>query len=166
MGSRTTVDFVGATSVSVLTEGSDSYRCTMTVTVANFPALCVPSQPGGNVEKEIKHLRRGAKAWFDLRVMVNWIENSWKPNATFKGHKMAEVVDALACTGTLVLFVPGGCTGAAQPLDVDVMAPLKQHICKCYSNRPSGKPRKITPVEHDLKKTVSKVFHKAGPFVR
>ncbi|KAG4233283.1 hypothetical protein PC116_g18496 [Phytophthora cactorum] len=42
MGSRTTVDFVGATSVSVLTEGSDSYRCTMTVTVANFPALCVP----------------------------------------------------------------------------------------------------------------------------
>ncbi|KAG2894859.1 hypothetical protein JG687_00008037 [Phytophthora cactorum] len=154
-------------------------------------------QPGGNVEKEISTYGEvsvatfsvQAKAWFDLRVMVNWIENSWKPNATvhsilildsLKVHKMAEVVDALACTGTLVLFVPGGCTGAAQPLDVDVMAPLKQHICKCYSNRPSGKPRKITPVErrYDMsnrviaamemifKKTVSKVFHKAGPFVR
>ncbi|KAG3101257.1 hypothetical protein PI124_g14572 [Phytophthora idaei] len=121
--------------------------------------------------------------------MVDWIENSWQPNATvpsilildsLKVHKMAEVVDALACTGTSVLSVPAGCTGAAQPLDVGVTAPLKQHIPKCYSNRTSGRPRKITPVErrYDMsnraiaavemisKKTVSKASHKAGPFVR
>ncbi|EGZ09752.1 hypothetical protein PHYSODRAFT_367588, partial [Phytophthora sojae] len=150
MASRTTVGVVGATRVSTLTEGSDSYRCTMAVTVAadgrKFPPHFVfQGQPGGDVEREVRSYCEEevatfsvqAKAWFDLRVMLDWIENAWKPIVTepsllildsLKVHKMAEVLDALACTGTAVQFVPGGCTGVVQPLDVGVMAPLKQHI--------------------------------------
>ncbi|EGZ19215.1 hypothetical protein PHYSODRAFT_492561 [Phytophthora sojae] len=121
--------------------------------------------------------------------MLDWIENAWKPIVTepsllildsLKVHKMAEVLDALACTGTAVQFVPGGCTGVAQPLDVGVMAPLKQPIRKCYSNRPAVRPRKITPGERRYgmycraisgweritEDTVRNAFHKAGPFVQ
>ncbi|EGZ11348.1 hypothetical protein PHYSODRAFT_401080, partial [Phytophthora sojae] len=76
-------------------------------------------------------------AWFDERVMLEWIEKCWnyivvEPSVlildSLSVHKKEEIADALACTGTSVLYVPGGCTGVAQPLDVGVMGPVKQHI--------------------------------------
>ncbi|KAE9076397.1 hypothetical protein PF010_g23914 [Phytophthora fragariae] len=41
---------------------------------------------------------------------------------------MESVQGALGDIGTSVHFVPPGCTGVAQPLDVGVMSPLKKHM--------------------------------------
>ncbi|GMF37324.1 unnamed protein product [Phytophthora fragariaefolia] len=94
-------------------------------------------------------------------------------------HMMAEIADALACTGTSVLYVPGGCTGVAQPLDVGVMSPVKQHIRCLNSSRSVGRPKQVTPAyrrreifERAMEglrfisaDTVKNSFHKAGPFM-
>lgn len=90
MCSKTTVDFVGATSVPTLTEGSENYRYTMALTVAADGGGGVPPhfvsqrQPGFDVEKEVSRYCEAsiatvsvqAKARFDLRDMLDWIEAS------------------------------------------------------------------------------------------
>ncbi|KAL4133020.1 DNA binding [Phytophthora ramorum] len=90
---------------------------------------------------------------------------------------MPEMLGTLACTGTAVLFVPGGCTGVAQPLDVGVMSPLKQHMRNRNANRQAGRPQKHTPTERRRRMyerameamnlisgmTMRNAFHKAGP---
>lgn len=44
---------------------------------------------------------------------------------SLKVHQCDAVVSALADLGTAPVFAPGGCTGVAQPLDVEIMAPFK-----------------------------------------
>ncbi|KAL4140234.1 hypothetical protein PRNP1_014519 [Phytophthora ramorum] len=133
MGCRSTVDFVGATCIPAATEGIEGYRCTMALTVGadgrKFPPHFVfQEQPGDEVEKEFRGYCDSsvatfsvqAKAWFDREVMLDWIENVRKGIVTEPSllildslgiHKMPEVLDALACTGTAVLFVPEGLYG-------------------------------------------------------
>ncbi|GMF35090.1 unnamed protein product [Phytophthora fragariaefolia] len=150
MGKRSTVDFVGAPTVRSTTNDSEGYRCTMALTIA-ADGRVLPSHfvyngaPGGDVEREVSAFFLADVAtfsvqecaWFDDRVMLEWIDKSWKPDVVepcvpildiLAVHKKSEVADALACTGTAVIYVPGGCTGVAQPLDVGIMSPLKQHI--------------------------------------
>ncbi|KAE9230409.1 hypothetical protein PF005_g3486 [Phytophthora fragariae] len=120
--------------------------------------------------------------------MLEWIEKCRKhivlePSVlildSLSVHKMAEVADALACTGTSVLYVPSGCTGVAQPLDLGVMSPVKQHIRRLNSSRSVGRPKQVTPAYHRREifeqameglrfisaDTVKNSFHKAGPFM-
>ncbi|EGZ07158.1 hypothetical protein PHYSODRAFT_529700 [Phytophthora sojae] len=129
----------------------------------NFSAtLCLQWCPGGDVEKELNKFcvedvatfSVQESAWFDERVMLEWIEKCRKYIVvetsvlildSLSVHKEAEIADALACTGTLVLYVPGGCTGVAQPLDVGVMGPVKQHIRRINSSRSVGRPKTVTP---------------------
>ncbi|GMF22751.1 unnamed protein product [Phytophthora fragariaefolia] len=106
----TTVEEVGVRVVPALAAGSDSQRITMAVL---------------------------ENAWFDERVMHDWINHLFKPNVTsysllmvetLKTHKMDSVLDKLGAMGTSVHVEPPGCTGVAQPLDVGVMSPLKTHL--------------------------------------
>ncbi|GMF44871.1 unnamed protein product [Phytophthora fragariaefolia] len=95
-------------------------------------------QPGGEVEKEVQpyvppHVATYSvqgTSWFDERVMLEWMNYSFKPNVTsysllildtLKTHKMDIVLDELEDMGTSVHFEPPGCTGVAQSLDVGVM---------------------------------------------
>ncbi|KAL4085596.1 hypothetical protein PRIC1_014932 [Phytophthora ramorum] len=92
------------------------------------PHFVFQEQPGDEVEKEFRGYCDSsvatfsvqAKAWFDREVMLDWIENVRKGIVTEPSllildslgvHKMPEVFDALACTGTAVLFVPEGLYG-------------------------------------------------------
>ncbi|KAG3084219.1 hypothetical protein PI124_g9306 [Phytophthora idaei] len=43
---------------------------------------------------------------------------------------MDNVQDAQSGMGTSVHYVPPGCTGVAQPLDIGVMATRKTHLCQ------------------------------------
>ncbi|EGZ12138.1 hypothetical protein PHYSODRAFT_515017 [Phytophthora sojae] len=148
MGTRTTVEFVGAPTVRSTTNESEGYRCTMMLSVSADGRIFPPhfvynGAPGGDVKKELNKFcledvatfSVQESAWFDERVTLEWIEKCWKyivvkPSVlildSLSVHKKAEIADALACTGTSVLYVPGGCTGVAQPLDVGVMGPACQ----------------------------------------
>ncbi|GMG17681.1 unnamed protein product [Phytophthora fragariaefolia] len=147
---NTTVEQVGVHLVPALTAGSNSQCITMTVLVRADGVMLPPhfvfkGQPGGEVEREVRscvppHVATYSvqeNAWFDERVMLKWIEESFRFNATsysvllldaLKRHKMDSVSDELGAMGTSVHFVPPGCTGIAQHLDVGVMSPLKTHL--------------------------------------
>ncbi|GMF32548.1 unnamed protein product [Phytophthora lilii] len=204
MGRRTTVEFVGATTVRTTTNTSEGYRCTMAVRAAADGRVLPPhyvynGDPGGDVEAEVTKYFSGEvaafsvqkSAWFDERVMMEWIDKCWKhivcePSVlildSLSVHKKAEIADAkasaISCTGTAVLYVPGGCTGVAQPLDVGIMAPLKQHMRR-LNTLSRGGPKKVTPqfrrrsifetamdgLRCVSSNTVKNAFVKAGPFV-
>ncbi|GMF23156.1 unnamed protein product [Phytophthora fragariaefolia] len=145
MAPHSTVDEVNARVVPALTAGADSQRITMAVLVRADSLVLPPhfvfkGQPGGTVEKEVQayvphHVATCSvqeNAWFDVRVMLEWIDMSFRPNVcgysvlfldTLKTHKMQSVQDELGGMGTSVHYVPPGCTGIAEPLDVGVMAP-------------------------------------------
>lgn len=162
LGTRSTIEFVGTSCVRSVTSGSDSYRCTMALTIGANGVMLPPhfvykGQCGADVEREVKSycdpsvatFSVQANAWFDERVMMEWIELTWKhivvePSVlildSLKVHKKASVADALSATGTAVLYVPGGCTGVAQPLDVGVMSPVKERIRRLNTSRGRGRP--------------------------
>ncbi|GMF27040.1 unnamed protein product [Phytophthora lilii] len=91
MGRRTTVEFVGATTVRATTNTSEGYRCTMAVTAAADGRVLPPhfaynGVPGGDMEAEVTKYCSGEvatfsvqeSAWFDERVMMEWIDKCWK----------------------------------------------------------------------------------------
>jgi hypothetical protein len=86
------------------------------------------------------------KAWFDEEVMLDWVELCLKPYVTdvphgivpllllddFKVHKMGVVVQAIQALGVEVEFIPPGCTGMVQPVDVGYNKPLKAKVRDQY----------------------------------
>lgn len=99
-----------------------------------MPALLVfNGEVGGYVEHEVNSycdstivtVSAQSKAWYDTRLMLEWIRDSWTFIVTgpsilildsLRVHQTKKVVDALTATGTAVIFVPGVCSGVAQPL--------------------------------------------------
>ena len=71
--------------------------------------------------------------------MLEWIEDVLKPNVanvppgivpilfldSFTVHKMGSVVNAIQALGVEVDFIPPGCTGMVQPVDVGYNKPFK-----------------------------------------
>ena len=106
----------------------------------------------GRVSKEFDEYDKGAlyqaqeKAWCDERVMLYWIENILRPYIAdmpnipenpirpvlmldrYSCHLMDTVKTQIADLGIDVLYVPGGCTSLAQPLDVGINKPFKDRI--------------------------------------
>lgn len=201
LGSKTTVEFIGKETVPAVCGGNDSWRCTVALTASadgrmHAPHFVFKAEPGGEVEREVRafaveevatfSVQRNA--WFDVRVMLEWIENCWRFIVSepcilildsLAVHKCDAVVEALAHYGTAVKFVPGGCTGVAQPLDVGVMGPLKSHIRTSYAEYYSINPfpdtaaqrrkdmyvRTMDAIANISSSTVGNSFHKAGPFI-
>ena len=72
------------------------------------------------------------KAWFDEQVMMDWVQDILAPYVAnvprgivpiillddFTVHKSGRVVDAIQQLGIEVEFIPPGCTGMVQPMDV------------------------------------------------
>lgn len=201
LGSKTTVEVIGKETVPAVCGGNDSWRCTVALTVSangqmHAPHFVFKAEPGGEVEKEVRAyaLEEVAtfsvqrNAWFDVRVMLEWIENCWQYIVSepcilildsFAVHKCDAVIEALARYGTAVKFVPPGCTGVAQPLDVGVMGPLKTHIRTSYAEyysshafpstaaqrRKDMYTRTMDAISSITHSTVRNSFHKSGPFV-
>ena len=86
------------------------------------------------------------KAWFDEHVMLDWVKEVLAPyvaNAPhgivpiillddFTAHKTGQVVDAIQHLGIEVEFVPPGCTGMVQPVDVGYNKSLKGKVREQY----------------------------------
>ncbi|KAE8911798.1 hypothetical protein PF005_g29039 [Phytophthora fragariae] len=127
---NTRVEEFGARVVPAFTAGSDSQLITIAI-LARADGVVLPphfvfkGQPGEDVEKEVQsyvpHLMATSSvqenAWFDERVMLEWIETAYQPNVSgysvllldiLELHKMASVQDALGDIGTSVHYVPPG----------------------------------------------------------
>lgn len=130
MSSRTSIEFVGAPMVRSVTAGGESDRCTMVLTVSADGRMLPPhfvfkGEPDGEVEQEvglycdssIATFSVQSNAWFDERVMLEWVDKVWQhvvvePSIlildSLRVHKKKEITEALASTGTAVHYVPGG----------------------------------------------------------
>ena len=58
LGSRTTIDFIGTQHVPAISSGSESYRCTLALTISSERKMWPPhfvfkGEVGGAIEKEI-----------------------------------------------------------------------------------------------------------------
>lgn len=176
------------------------YRCTMAVTACSDgrilpPHLVFRGKQGGDVEKEVTAFADEsvatfsvqAKAWFDERVMMEWISRCWSFIVTepcilildsLKVHKSAAVAARLADMGTVVLYVPAGATSVALPLDIGAMGPLKHRYRSSYTEHhvkipypttaPSGRREMVELAMKVLgcitPQTVVNAFDKAGPY--
>ncbi len=52
----------------------------------------------------------------------------------FRVHMLGSVVDAIQNLGVQVEFIPGGCTGLVQPIDVRINKPYKANMTKGYTD--------------------------------
>ena len=144
MTPKTTIDHRGARTVNVRTATGDSKRVTVAVTITAsghlLPSMVVfKGSPTGTIaRREIPTLPAGllyqvnAKAWFNEQVMLDWVKLVLAPYVAtapkgivpilfldmFKVHMMQSVVQAIQALGVQVEFIPAGCTGLVQPVDV------------------------------------------------
>jgi hypothetical protein len=79
------------------------------------------------------------KAWFNKQIMLNWIKHVLAPfvamappgiipilfSDQFRVHKMRLTVNAIQALGAQVEFIPAGCTGLVQPVDIGFNKALK-----------------------------------------
>jgi len=76
------------------------------------------------------------------------------------------VLDLLKRNGICVIFIPGGCTGELQPLDLTVNDYYKKQLKNCFSDWYASKIHQnlanandVTDVDIDLRTSVVKPVH-------
>jgi hypothetical protein len=200
-GAEYTVEFVGATHVSSDAAGKGGHRCTVVLLVCadgtmHNPHFAFKGEDGcgvvDRVDRFVKPLEATfsvqSNAWFDERVMLEWIGKVWQHVVTgptllildsLKVHKCGAVRRRLAEMGTMTHYVPAGWTSISHPLDASVMGPFKKDLRdrfdKLYSTSPS--PDTATERRYDMYKRVMHVltnitaqnilksFYKSGPYL-
>jgi transposase-like protein len=201
LGATMTVDFKGVKRVPCSLSGKGGYRCTVALTICADGRILIPyfvfkGQLGMGVHEEVSRYSEPdtaavtvqSSAWFDETVMLDWIEQVWRPEVTgptvlildsLRVHKLESVQRAFAEMGTYPVYVPGGATSVAQPLDVGVMGPFKKKLrslyvemytgvsppCTTHERRVDMFLRTLAAVNDISSHTVMSAFRGAGPFL-
>jgi hypothetical protein len=90
----------------------------------------------------IYHLNK--KVWFNEQIMLDWIKHILAPYIAtaplgiipilfldqFRIHKMETIINAIQALGMQVVFIPAGCMGLVQPVNVDFNKAFK---CKMHN---------------------------------
>ncbi len=104
------------------------------------------------------------KAWFDEEIMLKWVEMVLKPYLlgapryivplilldSFKVHMLGSAVKAIQALGAEVEFIPPGCTGLVQPMDVGFDKPFKAKLCAEWMMRQDPNQPTPAPSHHDI----------------
>lgn len=142
-------------------------RCFLLTHILIVIVCALGKKTGVIATKELPTLPAGLiyrvqeKAWFCEDIMLDWVEMVLKPYVahappgiipilfldSFQVHKMGSVVNAIQALGVEVDFIPPGCTGMVQPVDVGFNKPFKAKVRAQYRNwMLSQDPDKPTPV--------------------
>jgi hypothetical protein len=136
----------------VMFKGKSLYCCTAN-TVSNIIVDCcilAAGMPNGMIaRREVPTLPAGLiyrlnkKAWFNKQIMLDWIDHVLAPCVAtvlpgivsillldqFGVHKMGLIVDSIQALGVQVKFIPAGCTGLVQLVDVGCNKSFKCKMC-------------------------------------
>ena len=88
------------------------------------------------------------KAWFSEDIMLEWVSDVLAPYVatappgivpllyldSFRVHMMGSVIAAIQAIGVEVEFIPPGCTGLVQPVDVGYNKAFKAKLKDQYLN--------------------------------
>lgn len=151
-----TLHKIGGRTVSIKTNGS-AHRCTVFLACTKSgrklpPYIVFKAKPNGRVVRSLNTLNAGAKytvqenAWCDQAVMLDWIQQVWRPFALemnrptylildeFKVHHTGATLRALQDVGTEIDFIVAGYTSRLQVMDVGVNKPFKDYMRQVYLN--------------------------------
>jgi hypothetical protein len=125
----------------VMFKGKSLYCCTVNA-VSNIIVDCwvfAAGMPNGTIaRREVPTLpvglvyRLNEKAWFNKEIMLDWVEHVLAPYIAtalpgiipillldqFRVRKMGPIINATQALGVQVEFIPDGCMGLVQPVDV------------------------------------------------
>ena len=117
--------------------------------------LLSAAKRGGTIERrELATYPAGAvykcqpKAWFSEDIMLEWVSDVLAPYVatappgivpllyldSFRVHMMGSVIAAIQAIGVEVEFIPPGCTGLVQPVDVGYNKAFKAKLKDQYLN--------------------------------
>jgi len=156
---KSTINVRGQRTVNMQKGAEESKRCTVALTATAAGGFLTPfivykGVKGGTIDKrELPQHPQGAvytvqnKAWFNEEVMLHWVEHVLAPYVatapvgiipilfldSFKVHLLGIVANAIQSLGVQVEFIPGGCTGLVQPIDVGINKPYKSSMTKVYT---------------------------------
>jgi DDE superfamily endonuclease len=143
---NTTVDELGARSVSIRTTGHERTNFTVVLTCmadgTKLPPLIIfklKNIPRGNFPPGVI-IRTNQKGWMNENEMLFWIENVWvkrerlsNPQSllvldSFSAHIVDSVKRRFSEKKTDIAVIPGGLTSRLQPLDVSVNKSFKSKV--------------------------------------
>jgi hypothetical protein len=159
MSPRTTINQCGARTIN-MRQVDNSKRCTVTFTISASgnilkPMVVYQGAPRGCIalrklplHPHERHYAMQKKAWFEEAVMLDWVENvlaSYVATApagmipivfldSFKVHLLGSVAYAIKSLGVEVKFIPAGCTGLVQLINVGFNKPYKSNMSKIYTD--------------------------------
>ena len=137
---------------------NDSKRCTVAFTITASGEIIklmvvYAGTRGGRIathelpqHPQDMHYAAQQKAWFDEVTMLEWVEKvldapdvAMAPVGiipilfldSFKVHLLGSVANAIQKLGIEIEYIPAGCTGLVQPIDVGFNKPYKTNMKKC-----------------------------------
>ena len=144
--SNTTIDELGARSVSIHTTGHEKTNFTVVLTCmadgTKLPPIIIfklKNIPRGNFPPEVI-IRANQTGWMKENEMLNWIENVWAKRERFSNPQSLLVLDSFSAhivdsvkrrfgeKNTNIAVIPGGLTSRLQPLDVSVNKSFKTKV--------------------------------------
>jgi hypothetical protein len=144
--SNTTIDELGAHSISIRTTGHEKSNFTVVLTCmadgTKLPPLVIfklKNIPRCNFPSEVI-VRANPTGWMNENEMLYWIENVWVKRATFSNPQSLLVLDSFSAhivdsvkhrfneKNTNIAVIPGGLTSRLQPLDVSVNKSFKAKV--------------------------------------
>ena len=144
-----TVDFVGNSSVTIKTTGSEKNRFTVmlacTADGTKLPPYVIFKRKTLLKEKFPPGLivRVQEKGWMDEPLTLDWIcsvwgtlnRGTWKMLVldSFCAHHTAKAKAALKAVNTDLVIIPGGLTSMLQPLNMSINKPFKSAIHKLWN---------------------------------
>ncbi len=157
---KSTVNVCGSQIVNMHKGADDSHCCTIAFTVTASGKILPPfvvykgTRGGGGIHRQDlpKHPQGivytvQKKAWFNEEVMLEWVDTVLAPYAakvpigiipilfldSFKVHMLGTVADAIHKLGVEIKFIPPGCTGLIQLINVGFTKPYKANYTKLYT---------------------------------
>ena len=155
-GPKRTLNLQGERSIPLVSSDTSSARVTVAVTVSSAgdmikPMIIFKGKQSGRIalkelptfeNKDKAHHICQPRAWMDEENMCQWVTQVLQPYAqrraagspvflfldAFKVHKMDSVKELLPSIRIQVIYIPPGCTGSCQPVDVGINKPFKDRM--------------------------------------
>ena len=126
------------------------------------------------------HITHSPNHWANTATTIEWIEHILVPFLEkkkqdlqippeqpslcildlFRAHRVEEVIDVFKKHNIRVTFVPGGCTGEVQPLDLSGNVEFKAELnTSWYASQITDQPDDSAPIKIDVRLSALKPLH-------
>ena len=146
---RATNHVRGASTVRIASSGVEKKGFTVALCISaigeKLPAYVIFKERGGKLGPRVSRslvspanirIAASENGWMTRVELHKWMRTVWRENSErrllvldqYRPHLTADTKELADSLDTSLAFIPGGCTGIAQPLDVSINAPFKSNF--------------------------------------